>query len=308
MGQDCCTADPSQDNVNTETSKHSEGDSYKTKSKEKSSPNGHNKTPIPETSQSSLNVPNNNNAYSSDDPEESLNPPSRIDSILEASGHDPLPPSDAEDPYDEEEEDKYKDNAPEVPQPAYSGNGAYEQEQNQSVSSSYNNGRVEGADNNEQNRYQQPPKPKHRQLEILENDDLRQRSVKLVTSDNNEFIKFLKKILKSKLNEKIWSKCDPNGSGKIETEKFMYFWTLPVTLFKVAVFQRRNNTKEKPKLDQKELKKEFTHLATWIIRKYGERGDDGGSTFTLTKENFAKDIVDYVKKYAESKGVLDDDY
>jgi len=144
----------------------------------------------------------------------------------------------------------------------------------------------------------------------LENDDLRQRSVqvKLVTSDNNEFIKFLKKILKSKLNEKIWSKCDPNSTGKIETEKFMYFWTLPVTLFKVAVFQRKNNTKEKPKLDQKELKKEFTHLATWIIRRYGQKQDDGGSTFTLTKENFAKDIVEYVKKYAEVKGELYEDY
>ena len=42
--------------------------------------------------------------------------------------------------------------------------------------------------------------------------------------------------------------------------------------------------------------------------RYGEKQSDGGATFTLTKESFAKDIVDYVKNYADTKGELYEDY
>eukprot|EP01084_Bolivina_argentea_P257814 434442_1 len=60
----------------------------------------------------------------------------------------------------------------------------------------------------------------HPQIVILKDDHLRQLSVELVTPNNNEFVNFLKKIFKSKLNAKIWNRCDPNNTGKIETEKF----------------------------------------------------------------------------------------
>eukprot|EP01084_Bolivina_argentea_P023726 44317_1 len=145
---------------------------------------------------------------------------------------------------------------------------------------------------------------KDKQNDILESAELRQRSVALVTGDDREFIKFLKKILKSKLNEKIWAKCDPKGTKRIETDKFLYFWTLPTTLFKVAIYQRKHGNKKKPKLDQKELKKDFTHLATWIIRREGEEQEDGSYAFVLTKDNFSKDIVDYVRAYADCEGKL----
>eukprot|EP01084_Bolivina_argentea_P080451 145724_1 len=74
---------------------------------------------------------------------------------------------------------------------------------------------------NDENKQKQTEQKAHQQMiKILEDNNLRKRSVELVTSDNNEFIKFLKKILKSKLKEKIWSKCDPNNTGKIGAEKF----------------------------------------------------------------------------------------
>eukprot|EP00483_Globobulimina_turgida_P004799 UN04808 len=88
----------------------------------------------------------------------------------------------------------------------------------------------------------------------------------------------------------------------------MDFWTLPVTLFKVAIFQGKNKNKQKPKLDQKEIKKDFMHLATWIVRRYGQKQSDGGATFVLIKANFAKNIVDYVKSYADAKGELYEKY
>eukprot|EP00484_Ammonia_sp_Unknown_P004116 CAMPEP_0197073298 /NCGR_PEP_ID=MMETSP1384-20130603/210534_1 /TAXON_ID=29189 /ORGANISM="Ammonia sp." /LENGTH=353 /DNA_ID=CAMNT_0042512131 /DNA_START=51 /DNA_END=1112 /DNA_ORIENTATION=- len=152
-------------------------------------------------------------------------------------------------------------------------------------------------------------KAKLTQKEILENEELKQRSIRLVNGDNQEFIKFLKKILKSKLKEKIWAKCDQNNTGEINTEKFMYFWTLPVTLFKVAVHQRVNGKDAgKPKVDQKELKLEFQHLATWIVRRYGEKESDDTSSFVLKKEHFDTDIVEYVQAYAAVSGELYEEY
>eukprot|EP01084_Bolivina_argentea_P296941 511502_1 len=148
----------------------------------------------------------------------------------------------------------------------------------------------------------------HRQIITLNNDDLRKRSIELITMHNNEFIKFLKKVLKSTLAEKIWCKCDPNNTEKIGTEKFVYFWTLPVTLFKVALYQRKHGNKEKPKLNHNELKKDFIHLATWVIRKYGEKQTDGTAIFVLKRDNYTKKIVEYVKNYVDHKGELYEDH
>merc|ERR550525_711646 len=89
------------------------------------------------------------------------------------------------------------------------------------------------------------------QQAILEDPKLKQLSVDLVTSSKGEFVKFVNKILKSKLKDKIWKKCDSKGTGQIDEQKFMFFWILPVTLFKVAQFQRKNKTKTKPKMDDK---------------------------------------------------------
>eukprot|EP01084_Bolivina_argentea_P241097 404827_1 len=145
---------------------------------------------------------------------------------------------------------------------------------------------------------------KHHQLVILEDEDLREKSVALVTGDNNAFIKFLKTLLKSKVSEKVWNQCDPNGTGKIETKKFRYFFFAPVKLFKIRIHERKHGNKTVPTLDKKDLIPEFCHLATWIIRRYGEKQQDGGATFVLTKENYAKNIIDYVESYADAGGEL----
>ena len=144
----------------------------------------------------------------------------------------------------------------------------------------------------------------NQQMLILRDDELRKISLKLVTANNNEFIEFSNKMLKSKLSEKLWDKGDRDSSGQIETEEFKSFFVLPVTLYKIAVYQRNNNTKEKPKLNDAKVRKDFLHLTTWIMIKYGKLQNDGHYEFTLDKENFADKIVGYLKTYADCKGKL----
>ncbi len=106
---------------------------------------------------------------------------------------------------------------------------------------------------------------KHPQIVILEDPKLKALSVELVTGSKGEFVKFVKKILNSKLKDKIWLKCDSKGTGVIDEEKFMFFWILPVTLFKVAQFQRKNKTKEKHQPDAEQLRRDIQHLATVCV-------------------------------------------
>ena len=72
-----------------------------------------------------------------------------------------------------------------------------------------------------------------------------------------------------------------------------------VTLFKVARFQTNNNTQGEPQFDQMDLKKEHTQLATLIIRQHVEKQDDVyyAFWFTVEKDNFAQDTIEYLKKY-----------
>merc|ERR1719273_1517667 len=146
---------------------------------------------------------------------------------------------------------------------------------------------------------------RHPQRVILEDAKLKQMSVDLVTGSNGEFVKFVKKILKSKLKDKIWKKCDSKGTGQIDEEKFMFFWILPVTLFKVHQFQRKNKTKQKPQLEDKELRRECVHLASWIIHKHGTPRADGGFSFLLKEEGYNKVVVEYVRQYAQAKGEVE---
>ena len=144
----------------------------------------------------------------------------------------------------------------------------------------------------------------NKQILILEDVELKNKSIELVTGNDNDFIKFLIKILRSKLKDRIWGKCDPNKNNEISTEKFVYFWLLPVTLFKVAVHQRETKDNTKPKLDQKQFKKEYIHFATWIIRTKGEIQNDGAAKFVLKKENYNEKLIDYAKQYAHAKGEI----
>jgi len=138
----------------------------------------------------------------------------------------------------------------------------------------------------------------------LDDPALQALSVQLVTAYNGKFIKFVEKLLKSKLKDKIWSKCDSMGEGRIDGEKFMYFWILPVTLFKVARHQKQTKTKGRPKLDDKAMRREVRHLAVWIIRRYGVRQEDGSYSFILEREGFDKKIMKYLKEYAATKGAV----
>merc|ERR1712048_1201186 len=133
--------------------------------------------------------------------------------------------------------------------------------------------------------------------DILKNETLKQRSLHLITNDDNEFIQFLQKIFKTKLNEKIWNKCDPQNDGEIGTKMFMFLWSLPVTLFHVAMHQRKHGNESKPELDPKEIELDYLHLATWIVHKYGQQN----KAFILRKESFAENLIKYVTAYADAK-------
>ena len=145
----------------------------------------------------------------------------------------------------------------------------------------------------------------NRQVSILQNEQLRALSVKLVTSDGNEFIRFMTKFLRTQRCQQLWDKIDTKGKGKIDTKQFEHFWTQPTVFFKVSMYQRRTRTENTPKWrDMKNVKKEHKHLAMWIIRKYGERQSDETYSFTLKHKNFANVIVGYLYKYAKVKGEL----
>jgi len=140
---------------------------------------------------------------------------------------------------------------------------------------------------------------------------LRKRSLSLVADNNREFILFLQSILGSErqaTQDVIWNKCDPNGLGKIDEHKFMRFWEEPVRMFKVARYQRDQRTEEIPHIDTKQLRTDYTHLATWIVRRYGTEQTDGSSQFILHKEHFADAIVSFLNAYAEAKGELYESY
>jgi len=319
----CCVSDPSEDErarraINTE---QREGVAQ-AEANDTSSPKqaGRHEVPDESMTKSTLNVP-----YGQET-EESLLVPSTLSAVDDI--HDPPPPSDYEDNADSyaiaPDEDAHKndsnennnnnDNSQQTESPNDDGAqpAAVNEKVDEQPAATMESGgqqadKAQEADKADKNAA--VGKAKLTQKEILENEELKQRSIRLVNGDNQEFIKFLKKILKSKLKEKIWAKCDQNNTGEINTEKFMYFWTLPVTLFKVAVHQRVNGKDAgKPKVDQKELKLEFQHLATWIVRRYGEKESDDTSSFVLKKEHFDTDIVEYVQAYAAVSGELYEEY
>jgi len=136
---------------------------------------------------------------------------------------------------------------------------------------------------------------------ILEDEALKTLSLDLVNRDDFEFLNFVERVLNSRLKEQIWKKCDEEGTGTIDERKFMYFWMIPVTLFKVSEFQRLNDTKAKPELDNAEIKRECKHLATWIIWRFGTLRD-GRFSFSLQREGYTERVMEFLQSYADAKG------
>eukprot|EP01084_Bolivina_argentea_P054829 100537_1 len=161
--------------------------------------------------------------------------------------------------------------------------------------------------------------------DILNNDKYRQMSLFLLTSNNNEFIKYFRKLIATKETcQRIWKQC-AGYWGNINSQKFMKnFWEKPVNLFKMKQIGNESwkcvkcqNLNEKVmkcascctayseilKLENKEMKQEYMHLTVWIITMYGEKKKDGLPVFILKEDNFKGKIVQYVEKYVEVKGL-----
>lgn len=143
--------------------------------------------------------------------------------------------------------------------------------------------------------------------EILKDELLHARSVGLVSRTwyDHNFYGFVKKILNSKLNERIWNKADENKYDEIDENGFKKLMLIVVILFKVAQYQRENKTKMKPKLNKHELKLECKHLCAWIIRKYGLKTSDGCYIFFMIKKNYKDNILGYIKEYTDCQGSVD---
>ena len=142
---------------------------------------------------------------------------------------------------------------------------------------------------------------------VLEDEELQKLSLDLVNRSDYEFLNFVDKLMKSKLKEQIWLKCDEQSSGVIDERRFMYFWIIPVTLFKVAEYQKENNTKEKPELDNADIKRECKHMASWIIWRYGTLSD-GRFSFKLEQDGYHEKVTDYLQSYVDAQGKVRDRY
>mmetsp|Transcript_44388 Transcript_44388/g.71102 ORF Transcript_44388/g.71102 Transcript_44388/m.71102 type:complete len:374 (+) Transcript_44388:34-1155(+) len=160
------------------------------------------------------------------------------------------------------------------------------------------------------------------QMSILEDAEKQQKSMALITSENEtdeDLAKFLDTILRSKLAEKMWNKFDSDLKGVIETDKIVQFLILPVILYKSTLHHRQTRARghsrsgsqsrksgqiSKPNLDKKAIKADVEHLAIWILRNYGEQQPDNSYHFILTKEDYmsgklAVYIEHYIQHYFE---------
>eukprot|EP01084_Bolivina_argentea_P083589 151347_1 len=104
--------------------------------------------------------------------------------------------------------------------------------------------------------------------EILNNDLKRKQSLNIFLSNGNGLIKFLKKHLRSKVVEKMWTKLDSKNKGYIEMNNFPDLIAFIVILYKVKIHQQQTKSKTKPEMDNRQIRNEIEHISIWIAKKY----------------------------------------
>jgi len=170
------------------------------------------------------------------------------------------------------------------------------------------------------------------QIEILNNAQLKEKSLALLaeklriskSSADTGVVTFFTKYLNEKTVSQIFEKSgkaqqsDPNlilsATGLVNVLSFS------VILYKVKVHQVMNG-KERPKIDNAEIKNTVKYLAIWIVRTYGMKAQEedkyvdsasGRSydvyRFKLSKEQFAVKISEYLKEFAKQQGKHSDSH
>lgn len=163
------------------------------------------------------------------------------------------------------------------------------------------------------------------QIQILNSDALRMRSFNLCsmkTDTVGTLVQFLIKYLKSKVIEQMWKKLDKNGTGTTDAQGLHELLSFTVILFKVKEHQVKTGTKDRPKLNNREIKEDITHLTAWITRTYGEPDNTGNKTavhcvmdngeqfngqyvkytFEMSKKQSKNDLAQWVEMYVVKGG------
>eukprot|EP01084_Bolivina_argentea_P232041 391177_1 len=141
----------------------------------------------------------------------------------------------------------------------------------------------------------------HSHYTVLNDTKKRQRSMKLLSFDNNEFIKFMKNVTEANNTDKIWAKCDENNNGKIENKDIRKFLSLLVIFYKLKQNKQQNKHKN---IDNERVKEEIQHLYAWIMVKYGQNnGNDNSFTLILSKNECKTKLVSYLQAYVDAKGM-----
>jgi len=142
------------------------------------------------------------------------------------------------------------------------------------------------------------PKPKYGDIslqdEILNDDTKKAASLEHLCSDNNGFLLFLSKYLKSKSMDKVWNKLASKQSQCVEMSHFPDLITFVLILYKVKIHQQKTGTKTKPAMDNKEMRASIEHLAIWIVKNVFV------DEFKLTKDEFMDNFGNWCEQYIEA--------
>mmetsp|Transcript_62869 Transcript_62869/g.99810 ORF Transcript_62869/g.99810 Transcript_62869/m.99810 type:complete len:81 (-) Transcript_62869:46-288(-) len=79
-------------------------------------------------------------------------------------------------------------------------------------------------------------------------------------------------------------------------------------LYKTKQHQKMNKTKEKPKLNKKDLLQDVKHISVWIVREHGEKDTSSNDkhvyVFKITKKEFQENFEKWLNEYQQSDGAV----
>eukprot|EP00483_Globobulimina_turgida_P009494 UN09513 len=79
---------------------------------------------------------------------------------------------------------------------------------------------------------------------------------------------FLDTSLSDKVVTQLFSKFKSN---KVDAKQLLSLLTLAVIIYQVKLHKMKTGTSSKPALDSAKIKGSLEHLATWIVRTFGEK-------------------------------------
>ena len=148
------------------------------------------------------------------------------------------------------------------------------------------------------------------QSQILNDMDLKQQAMQLVTERDGAFLKFVNKYLNAERINKMWNKIDIEQNGYIETAEDITDAILSIAmLYKTKMNQKYNQTGRQININRQEVMKATKHIAIWIVRRYGEKDIntiDKVYVFRITSDEFEKNLKKWLEEYLKWDGSLID--